>query len=115
MKMTEKLSNNLSLFAVSPPGFEMITAQELEIIGIKKPVIVNGGVNFSGNLSVLYSCNLNTGTASRILMRAGKFLAPAFPQLARRTAQIPWELFLPGRYRGRSSHYKFLRNKGGRA
>ena len=27
-------------------------------------------------------------------MRVGKFLAPAFPQLARRTAQIPWELFL---------------------
>ena len=88
-----------TIFAVCPPNLEDITVREIEehqltSASIKKEF---GGVEFAGDLQSIYQANLQLRTANRILVRFGNFRAAAFPQLVRRTAQLPWEKYLrPG-------------------
>ncbi len=86
-----------SYFAVTAPGLEPFTAQELRGLEFA-PAIEPGGVLFKGNLSALYRANLHLRTASRILARLGNFFyATTFPELQERLARLPWERFLtPG-------------------
>ncbi len=86
----------LPLFAVSPPGLESVTQQELFNLGINHPRAVNGGVEFEGFLSHLYRINLWSRTASRVLVRVGEFEAKSFAELERKVGQIEWGDFLKG-------------------
>ncbi len=71
------------LFAVSAPGLEQITRDELEQMGYKtQPVQINpsgakveevGGVEFEARPADLYRANLQLRTASRIISRLGTF------------------------------------------
>ncbi len=94
-------------FAVTAPGLETITAQELHVLfdspdpGGSSPQIlpaVPGGVPFKSDLAGLYRANLHLRTASRILARLGNFFrAITFSELQARAARLPWERFLsPG-------------------
>lgn len=90
------LPESLSLFAVAAPGLERITARELAELGLEGRA-VPGGVEFTGRLTDLYRVNLHTRTASRILVRQGRFHASAFWELEAGLARVPWEHFLrPG-------------------
>jgi putative N6-adenine-specific DNA methylase len=86
-----------SYFAVTAPGLETFTSQELIKLGIEA-VSSPGGVLFKGNLNTLYFANLHLRTASRILARLGNFFhATSFPELQKRLSRLPWERFLtPG-------------------
>jgi len=105
-------TDDLDLFAVSPPGLEPFTARELRELGIrlnrpspskdagaaKKGEDETGGVGFSGSLGDLYRANLYLRTASRVLLRLGSFPAVSFPELRRKAGLLRWEDFLlPGR------------------
>ena len=91
------------IFAAAAPGLESITAGELKreegrgkreegkVRGKQEP----GGVSFTGNLETLYSANLWLRTASRVLVRMGRFHASTFYELERRAKKIAWEEFLP--------------------
>jgi putative N6-adenine-specific DNA methylase len=86
-------------FAVSAPGLEPFTRQEL--IGLDLlPETDNqsaaaGGIEFKGELSDLYRANLQLRTASRILARLGNFFyATTFAELQKRASRLPWERFL---------------------
>src|SRR6185436_16430530 len=92
------------LFAATAPGLESITAGELvkrdEGSGTRDAGWVRGkqergGVSFSGNLETLYRANLWLRTASRVLVRLGRFHASTFYELERRAKKIAWEEFLP--------------------
>ena len=92
------------LFAATAPGLESITAAELvkrdEGSGTRDAGWVRGkqergGVSFSGNLETLYRANLWLRTASRVLVRLGRFHASTFYELERRAKKIAWEEFLP--------------------
>jgi putative N6-adenine-specific DNA methylase len=109
-----------SYFAVSAPGLEALTAQELTRIlpderadsvidersddfsrQTAKAVTTTttmGGVEFKGDLAALYRANLHLRTASRVLARLGMpFYARTFPELIEKSAHLPWERFLaPG-------------------
>jgi putative N6-adenine-specific DNA methylase len=88
-----------SFFAVTAPGLETFTAQELRrLFPDLEPAIEPGGVLFKGDLAALYRANLHLRTASRILARLGNFFyATTFPELQGRLARLPWERFLtPG-------------------
>jgi putative N6-adenine-specific DNA methylase len=99
------------LFAVSSPGLEPFTAQELHELGGKlrhpwpKHTVTpkeigdeGGGVEFAGSLADVYRANLHLRTASRVLLRLGTFLAASFPELRRKASRLSWESFLlPGR------------------
>ena len=101
-------------FAVSAPGLEPFTAQELRSLDLlsypapepaspihSSSLIIHhseGGVTFKGDLLALYRANLHLRTASRVLARLGNFFyATTFPELQKRTSRLPWERFLtPG-------------------
>jgi putative N6-adenine-specific DNA methylase len=82
------------LFAATAPGLESIAAGELKALGIRgrqEP----GGVAFDGNLDRVYLANLWLRTASRVILRLGRFHASTFYELERRTRKLPWPDYLP--------------------
>jgi putative N6-adenine-specific DNA methylase len=87
-----------SYFAVTAPGLEPFTAEELRSLELAPATEESGGITFKGNLSALYRANLHLRTASRILARLGNFFyATTFPELQKRASHLPWERFLtPG-------------------
>lgn len=87
------MSEPLSLFAVTAPGLENLTAAELRAMGIGGTVEA-GGVAWSGDIEQLYAANLRLRTASRVLLRVGEFGARTFPELERRTRRIHWDRFV---------------------
>ncbi|MBI5493739.1 MAG: class I SAM-dependent RNA methyltransferase [Deltaproteobacteria bacterium] len=81
------------LFAVSTPGLEPVTADELRALGLPAE-ISQGGVTTRGTLHDVTRLNAGLRTASRLLQRVGRFRATTFPALRRETAALPWERFL---------------------
>ncbi len=83
-------------FVATAPGFEALCHRELSDLGlsIENPSVVEGGVEFSGQLQDCYQANLHLRTASRILLRIDKFKASGFRQLEKKVAGIPWEIYL---------------------
>jgi len=97
------------LFAVTVPGLEPFTRQELAALGIKpvgsttvqtaagEPCEEAGGVEFDASLTDLYRANLYLRTPNRILARFGQFYAAAFSELRKKASRLPWEQHLrPG-------------------
>lgn len=96
----------LHLFAVTAPGLEPFTRQELVDLGFApaapstltgEPNDEAGGVEFDADLAGLYRANLNLRTANRVLLRLGNFYAAAFSELRKKASRLAWEDFLrPG-------------------
>lgn len=82
------------LFASTAPGLESIAAGELKSLGMRGRQEI-GGVAFGGDLDRLYEANLWLRTASRVVVRLGRFHASTFYELERRAKKLPWEEFLP--------------------
>ena len=82
------------LFASTAPGLESIAAGELKTLGMRGRQEI-GGVGFGGDLDRLYGANLWLRTASRVVVRLGRFHANTFYELERRAKKLPWEEFLP--------------------
>ena len=70
-----------TLFATCPRGLETILAQELQQQGCTAVTPTDGGVSCQGTMVHVYSANLHSRTASRILL-----------QLTRTAANILHEL-----------------------
>ena len=103
MAASRRTDEALSLFAISTPGLEEITARELRAIGITSVAVEPGGVGFTGTIDHLYRANLWLRTASRVVVRVASFHASEFHELERRARRVPWERYLgvPGRVRFR--------------
>ncbi|MEO8578798.1 MAG: class I SAM-dependent RNA methyltransferase [Gemmatimonadales bacterium] len=86
--------NRFELFASTAPDLESIAAGELKTHGVKGRQEV-GGVAFGGDLDRIYQANLWLRTASRVVVRLGRFHASTFYELERRSKKIPWADFLP--------------------
>ena len=101
------------IFAVSALGLQIITAQELDRLGLipsspipvsqrkrssnNAPTIEGGGVEFNGDLRAIYRANISLRTASRVLVRLGDFYAAAFSELRKKAGRLTWERYLePG-------------------
>lgn len=87
-------SSRFELFASAAPGLESIAAGELKTLGLRGRQEI-GGVAFGGDLDRLYEANLWLRTASRVVVRLGRFHASTFYELERRAKKLPWEQFLP--------------------
>jgi putative N6-adenine-specific DNA methylase len=84
-----------SYFAVTAPGLEPFTFEELRGLHLFPATREPGGILFKGDLAVLYRANLHLRTASRILVRLGNFFyATTFPGLQLHLARLPWERFI---------------------
>ncbi|MBI5589662.1 MAG: RNA methyltransferase [Deltaproteobacteria bacterium] len=99
--LEKRIKRNISgrkqeFFVITSPGLESLCRQEL----VRLPTFsgetasVSGGVEFSGKLYDGYLANLHLRTATRILMRIETVLATHFTRLSKKTAEIPWELYL---------------------
>lgn len=88
------MSEGLSLFAASAPGLELLVLGELGRLGIRGRA-EPGGVAWQGTLEDLYRANLHLRTASRLLVRVGRFEARAFWELEKAAKRLPWKRFLP--------------------
>ena len=88
------MSDRLSLYAVTAPGMETITAGELTRLGLPFSEAEPGGVSFEGTLADLALANLWLRTASRVLLRLGSFHARALGELERKAALLPWREWL---------------------
>ncbi len=89
----------MDLFAVSAPGLEPFTAQELTQLQLRPQAAASsdekeGGWAFQGNRRALYRANLHLRTASRILVRVGEFYAASFSELRAKAARLPWENYV---------------------
>ncbi len=83
------------LFASTAPGLESTTAGELKALGVRGRQEI-GGVAFGGGLDRIYKANLWLRTASRVIVRLGRFHASTFYELERRSKKLRWADFLPG-------------------
>ncbi|MGH2522184.1 MAG: THUMP domain-containing class I SAM-dependent RNA methyltransferase, partial [Anaerolineales bacterium] len=108
------MSPDFALFAVTTPGLETFTAQELQDLtplpgAARHPSPLwergegpgvggeAGGLEFRASLRDLYRANLHLRTASRVLVRLGEFYAAAFSELRKKAGRLPWENFIaPG-------------------
>jgi putative N6-adenine-specific DNA methylase len=82
------------MFAISAPGLERILASELDPMGTRDAAVIEGGVEFSGDLPFLYNANLSLRTASRVVVRVAEFHADSFHELERRAKKIRWDEYL---------------------
>jgi len=81
-------------FAIVAPGLEPACAEELLELGLGPVEIFPGGVEFAGFLADLYRANLELRTASRIVVRFGRFRCRDFPALYRQVSRLPWGRFV---------------------
>lgn len=93
---------DFTLFAVCAPGLERVVAQELVALGLTRPPagrtkskdVLEGGVEFRGDLRALYRANLHLRAASRVLVRLGAFRATAFAELRQKASGLEWEKYI---------------------
>jgi len=100
-----------TLFAVTAPGVEGITAREVRALTPHPqplpPLPTHfvgrggrgeaGGIEYKGSLRDLYRANLHLRTVNRMLVRLGEFYAAAFSELRKKASRLPWGNFLvPG-------------------
>lgn len=97
MPVEHPCGKTLSLYVVTAPGLEAITAAELEALDLRPTDQEPGGVSFDGSLQDLARANLWLRTASRILVRVTSFRVRALGELERKAGTIDWKVWLvPG-------------------
>jgi putative N6-adenine-specific DNA methylase len=80
----------LECFAACAPGLEPLLAQELQSLKVAHQHAERGGVSFRATARGLYASNAWLRTASRILVRIGRFRATNFADLVRSAESIAW-------------------------
>ncbi len=83
-------SKRLDLFAITAPGIEQITVDELRGLGVEAEAVEKGRVGFAGDAATMYAANLRLRTASRVVIRIAQFHASSFAELERRAKRVPW-------------------------
>ncbi len=83
----------LDCFAVAAPGLEPLLERELTALGLRARATA-GGVSFQGGARELYTANLHSRIATRILVRVASFRATAFFELEKRARAVAWERYL---------------------
>jgi putative N6-adenine-specific DNA methylase len=88
------VSDRIDTFTVCQPGIEPITLGELTRLGVKGRV-THGGVIASMTWSQLALAHLHLRTATRVLVRIGRFDATDFGDLAAGLRRVDWAGWLP--------------------
>jgi putative N6-adenine-specific DNA methylase len=77
-------------FAPCPRGLEPVLAQELAALGGADIVAVDGGVHFSGEMTLAWRANLESRIASRVLWRVGQARYRSEEDIYKATLALPW-------------------------
>ena len=93
---TERLSG-FDAFAVAAPGLAPLVAAECVALGITPREVSPAGVSFTATADQLFTANLWSRLASRVLVRLAEFEARDFATLEKMAARVPWHHVLtPG-------------------
>ena len=81
--------------AIAPLGFEDTLAKELAEFEIEQPQVTGDGkVEFTAKITDAWKAVAYSRIANRILMHIADFKAENFREFEKKTAEIPWELYL---------------------
>ncbi|HMU39022.1 MAG TPA: class I SAM-dependent RNA methyltransferase [Pseudomonadota bacterium] len=87
-------STRVEWFAVAAPGLETCLFHELSALfpdSARRSEA--GGTTVWGSLETLFRANLESRTATRVLLRVGRFRALHFSELRKKAAALPWPRF----------------------
>ncbi len=87
--------NRVAVYIVTAPGLEAVTAAELARHDMRVVDLGVGGLTASLTWSQLMLAHLHLSTATRILVRIGRFDAVGFGDLQDGLSDIPFHLWLP--------------------
>ena len=84
-------------FAIAAPGVAPLIAAECVALGITPRDVSPAGVSFNATAEQLFTVNLWSRMASRVLVRLAEFEARDFATLEKMATRVPWHLVLsPG-------------------
>ncbi len=84
-------------YAVAAPGLAPLVAAECVALGITPREVSPAGVSFTATADQLFTANLWSRLASRVLVRLAEFEARDFATLEKMAARVPWHHVLtPG-------------------
>ena len=78
-------------------GLEKLLGEELDSLGLRRTLTMDGRVFFEGEAADIARANLSLRTAERVYLLLGSFPAPSFAALFDGTRALPWEEFV-GKY-----------------
>jgi len=84
----------MDLIASAAFGLEGLVKREIQVLGIE-PVMVQGGVRFSGDVLTAFKANLELRTADRVQLIVGEGEARSFEELFQLVSSIHWEDYIP--------------------
>ncbi|MBR4813803.1 MAG: class I SAM-dependent RNA methyltransferase [Lachnospiraceae bacterium] len=76
-------------------GLEAVLKNEIVKLGYEIIRTEDGKVTFAGDESAFARANVFLRTAERVLWKVGEFTAETFEELFEKTAELPWEEFIP--------------------
>jgi putative N6-adenine-specific DNA methylase len=103
-----RIADQLTCWAVTAPGVELLAAEELRALGIVPGVVEPGGVEFVASYAQLVQSLLWLRTANRVTVRIAEFRAAAFGELERHALTIPWGRWIP---EGAAVHFRVTSKK----
>ncbi len=83
-------------FAPCPRGLEPVLAEELAALGAAEITAAEGGVGFSGAISVAYAANLHSRIASRVLWQVGSGRYRSEEDVYRGVIALDWPQLFDG-------------------
>ena len=99
-RVKKQLSPNIfsdgpvSAFAIAAPGLSSLVEQEFRELGIAADAVDAAGVAFTATAAELFTANLWSRVASRIIVRIATFTARDFATLEKRAKAIDWALVI---------------------
>lgn len=91
----EKYMKKAELIAPCHFGLEAVLKREIIDLGYEISSVEDGRVTFYGDVDAVCRANIFLRTAERILWKVGSFTARSFEELFDRTAELPWEDYIP--------------------
>lgn len=76
-------------------GLEAVLKTEIQKLGYEIVKVEDGKITFAGDESAFARANIFLRTAERVLWKIGEFTAESFEELFERTAELPWEDYIP--------------------
>jgi len=85
------LDNTLNLTAIAAFGLEATVKREIRRLGYEITSVLDGRIDFIGDLNAIVNANLELGASDRVLLRVGEFEAFSFDELFERTKALNWQ------------------------
>lgn len=81
----------MELVATCLFGLEKLLGEEIEALGYRRTLTMDGRIYFEGDRNAVINCNLNLRFAERVFISLGSFHASTFDELFEGTKALPWE------------------------